>query len=83
MDHEQQIKLRRLLKKNGFVKSDTSHNKCLMEFTKNDMGNDDFIIIYTYEIVEVYFSTVADYVILTLEQFVELYKKHTNEDFIL
>jgi hypothetical protein len=54
-----------------------------MEFTKKDIISDNFIIVYTYDIVEVYFSSFIDYVILTIEQFAELYLKHTNEHFLI
>jgi hypothetical protein len=73
MNHTEQIQFRKLLIKNGFVKSDTSDNKDLMEFTKNDYCSDDFIVVYTYDIVEVYFSVMHDYVVLTIEHFAKLY----------
>jgi hypothetical protein len=82
MEHKEQILFRKLLKKNGFVKSDTSDNKDLMEFTKNDFGDDDFIIVYTYDIVEVYFGCSSDFVVFTISHFVQLYKKHTGLIFL-
>ena len=82
MEHKNQILFRKLLKKNGFIKSDTSDNKELMEFTKNDFGSDDFIIVYTYEIVEAYFNSSDDYVIFNIEQFSDLYFKHTKSKFL-
>lgn len=54
-----------------------------MEFTKNDFGSEIFIIVYTYEIVEVYFGTMDDYVVFTIQQFSDLYFKHTKQIFQL
>lgn len=80
MNHQEKILFRKLLKKNGFVKSDTSNNKKLMEFTNSI--NDDFIVfVYTYEDVEVYFDTKEDFKIKSIKQFCDLYLKHTKKEF--
>ncbi len=82
MEHKQQILFRKLLKKNDFIKSDTSSNKKLMEFTKETKHNT--VIVYTYEIVEVYFfgAKVEDAEVLTISKFKTLYKKYTGENFL-
>jgi|LakMenEpi03Oct11_1017367.scaffolds.fasta_scaffold02839_3 hypothetical protein len=82
MEHKEQILFRRLLKKNGFVKSDTSNNKDLMEFTKNSFYSDDFICVYTYDIVEVYFGVIFDYKVSSIKHFAELYFNHTKKEFL-
>lgn len=83
MENKERIRFRKLLKKNGFVKSSTSENKDLMEFVKNELEQiDKIIIVYFYEVVEAYFDT-DDYVILTIEQFSQLYKKLYNREFAM
>ena len=82
MEHKEQILFRKFLKKNGFVKSYTSDNKDLMEFTKNDFGTDNFIIVYTYDIVEVYFGCISDFVVFTIPHFSQLYFQHTKQQFL-
>ncbi|WP_439132398.1 hypothetical protein [Polaribacter sp.] len=80
MNHQEKILFRKLLKKNGFVKSDTSANKKLMEFIKK-FKNDKAIFVYTYEDVEVYFDVISGYKIKSIKQFAELYLKYTKKEF--
>jgi hypothetical protein len=89
MEHKEQIKFRKLLKKNGFVKSDTSILKDLMEFVKGEQFSDNCIIVYTYETVDAHFyigSNCCDWtdcVITTIKEFADIYKQKTNQEFIV
>lgn len=83
MEHKEQILFRKLLKKNGFKKSSTKDNPELMEFTKGDMGTDDYLIVYTYKEVEFYAgSEFSGNIIPNIEKFKELYKKYTLKEFL-
>jgi len=80
MDKKELIKI---LEKNGFKKSSTKHNKSLMEWTKNDCGSDNFIMVYIYDVCEIYFDVTYDSVFFTIEQLEYLYNTYTNEKLIL
>lgn len=83
MEHQEQILFRKLLKKNGFKKSSTEDYPDLMEFTKGEIGTDNFLIVYTYDEVEFYGGQgFSGHVIPSIEKFKELYKKYSGIDFL-
>lgn len=75
--------IEKALLKNGFKKSPTKDNPTLKEWTKNDVGNDDFIIVYLYDVFEIYFGVKSDYAFLTLAELKLRYEKETNQTFNL
>lgn len=75
--------IEKALLKNGFKKSSTKDNPKLKEWTKNDFGSDDFIIVYLYDVFEIYFGIKSDYAFTMLSQLKERYEKETNEIFEL
>lgn len=78
LDH---ILFRKLLKKNHFIKSDTTDNKNLMEFTYGNFLADNYIIVYTYEEVEMYCCGFVERKIKTIDEFAELFTEITEKEF--
>jgi len=75
--------IEKALLKNGFKKTSTEDNPSLNEWTKNDFGGNDFIMVYLYDVFEIYFDVKSEYTFLTLDELKHYYEKETNLKFEL